>query len=80
MVEVPYAALWAIYKESPAYREQIMKWLDLPKTLASLGWKGQAEILDNAPVEVIKAHAHLLDDRAIRKLGLVVTYEWARLV
>lgn len=80
MVEVSYADVWKWYRESEQYREQIMDWFDLPKTLPNLGWRAQAEVLDNAPVEVIRAHAHLIDDRAIRRLGVVLTFEWARLV
>lgn len=65
-----YADLWKIWKENPYYREQIEHWMSLEKTLPILSWKTQLEVLDNAPFPVIKAHAHLLHDKAKKALGL----------
>lgn len=70
---IQYADLWKIYKESDRYKEQIIHWMNLRKNLPILPWKTQLEVLDNAPIEVIKAHADLLDERARKKLGLEET-------
>lgn len=65
-----YADLWRIYKESDQYKGQILHWMALEKTLPILSYKTQLEVLDNAPMDIIKKHAHLLHDRAKQSLGL----------
>lgn len=65
-----YADLWKIWKENPYYRKQIEHWMALDKNLPILSYKTQLEVLENAPMDIIKAHAHLLHDRAKKVLGL----------
>jgi hypothetical protein len=65
-----YSDLWRIWKESPHYRPQIEHWMALDKNLPILSWKVQLEVLDNCPMEIVKAHAHLLHDKVKRELGI----------
>lgn len=73
-----YADLWRMYKEQEQYadewakkhRAQILHWMALDKNLPILSWKTQLEVLDNCPMDIIKAHAHLLHERAKKTLGL----------
>lgn len=67
-----YSDLWTIYRASNRYKDQILHWLDLPKTLPILSWKTQLEVLDNCPEEIIKKHQGLLKPEAMKKLGLAV--------
>lgn len=69
---VEYADLWKIYKEQESYRAQILHWMNLPKNLPILSYKAQLEILDNCPMDIVKAHAHLLHEKARKALGLEV--------
>lgn len=72
---IAYADLWTIFKESPIYADQIYEWAELKKRLPNMKWQTQAEVLDNAPDAIIKAHAHLLKPEAMKKLGLAVKKE-----
>lgn len=73
-----YADLWQMYKAqeqfkdewAETHRAQILHWMALEKTLPILSYKTQLEVLDNAPMDIIKKHAHLLHDRAKQALGL----------
>ena len=67
---VDYADLWRIWKESPHYRPQIEHWMELKRTLPILPYKVQLEVLENCPMDIVKAHVHLLDKRARKALGL----------
>lgn len=42
----------------------------MDKNLPTLSWKVQLEVLDNCPMDIIKAHSHLLHERAKKALGL----------
>lgn len=65
-----YSDLWRIYNENPYYRPQIEHWMDLKRNLPILSWKVQLEVLDNCPMDMVKANAHLLHDKARKFLGL----------
>lgn len=75
---VDYADIWKMYKEqdnfndetADMHRAQILHLMNLKKNLPILSWKAQLEVLDNAPMPIIKAHAHLLHDKAKKTLGL----------
>jgi hypothetical protein len=49
-----YADLWRIYKESDTYKAQILHWMALDKTLPILSWRTQIEMLDNAPMDIVR--------------------------
>lgn len=75
---VEYADLWRMYKEQDNYKDawaethraQILHWINLPKNLPVLSYKAQLEVLDNCPMDIVKAHAHLLHAKAKKALGL----------
>lgn len=67
---VPYSALWLIYKQSDQFKEQILHWLNLERHLPIYTPEMQIEVLEGAPMDIIKAHLKLIDPRARKKLGL----------
>lgn len=81
-----YSDLWKIWKQSPHYRPQIEHWMDLERNLPILSWRVQLEVLDNCPMDIVKAHAHLLQPKARKALGLEAdeikptrVQDWARM-
>lgn len=63
--------VWAIYPSSePETKESIM--IALEGFLTSVSPSAQIKALESAPMPIIKAHSHLLHDKAKKALGLEV--------